>query len=171
MNSHNAPPVIYPLGRSHLQGWLLSVLWFSGLLLMLVWFGVSQQLNWRFLCALVAVVIAGLAAFSGWRNSPIGQLVWDAQSWRWESSSYQTGVAELKLVVVVDFQHLLVIRMENQANARWWLWVERKSKPERWLDFRRAVYSPRKAISPSIRQELKHSEVVSTLSDARLGNP
>ena len=108
--------------------------------------------------ALIAVAVAGAAACHGWKNSPVGQLAWDGQLWRWESPGYQTGVAEQKLVVIVDFQHLLLLRIENQAHASLWLWPERKALPERWLDFRRAVYSPDKAAGKSRHQDLKSVE-------------
>ncbi len=92
--------------------------------------------------ALCVSAMAATAALRGWKNSPIGQLAWDGQFWRWESPGYQTGMAEQELVVLADFQRLLLIRLENQAHAQLWLWVERQAMPERWMDFRRAVYSP-----------------------------
>jgi len=144
--THNAPPVVYPLGRSRLLGVLLLSLWLCGLLLTLAWFlQAADQPAWR--TGLVCVLLAGTAAAAGtgWRNTPVGQLAWDGEVWRWESPGYQAGVAEYSLSVLADFQHVLMLRLENQAHACLWLWVERRSMPERWLDLRRAVYSPRKA--------------------------
>ncbi|MGH8831837.1 MAG: hypothetical protein ACREXV_12200, partial [Polaromonas sp.] len=151
MTTHNAPPVVYPLGRSRFQGWLLLGLWLAGLLLVLLWFCVTRQSDWRMVLALVAVLGAGVAARTGWNNAPAGQLAWDGEVWRWESSSYQTGIAEHELSVVADFQHMLLLRLENHARARLWLWVERRALPERWLDLRRAVYSPRKSPAASLQ--------------------
>ena len=145
MNRHNAPPVVYPLGRSVLLGRLLGGLWLAGLLALLVGCCVNRQLDWRTALAMVAVLVAGVATRTSWNNLPIGQLVWDGDVWRWESASYQTGIAEHELWVIADFQHRLLLRLENQAHASLWLWVEQSAMPERWLDLRRAVYSPHKS--------------------------
>lgn len=103
-------------------------------------------MDWRLFLAATVMILAGLAAYRGWKNSPVGQLAWDGQFWRWEGPGYQSGVAEQKLSVVVDFQILLLLRLENPAHAHLWLWAERHALPERWLDLRRAVYSPQKAV-------------------------
>ena len=92
-----------------------------------------------------SVVGGGLAAYTGWKNSPVGTLAWDGQGWRWESQGYQAGVAEQQLSVIADFQHVLLLRIENQAHASMWLWSERQSAPERWMDFRRGVWSPERS--------------------------
>ena len=91
---------------------------------------------------LAVLLLTGWVAFSGWKSSPLGKLAWDGQSWRWESMGYQAGVTEYQVVVAADFQNMVLLRLENPANARLWLWVERRVSPERWLDLRRAVYSP-----------------------------
>ena len=146
MITQNAPPVAYPLGRSRLQGWVLFVLWFTGFLLLLDSLRVRSEWDWRTLCIFMSVVVAGAAARIGWKNSPIGQLTWDGQLWWWDGPDYQTDVAEQKLAVIFDFQTLLLLRLDSPSTARLWLWVERKDAPDRWLDFRRAVYSPHKAV-------------------------
>ncbi len=92
------------------------------------------------------VVGAGFAALYGWKNSPVGQLAWDGQVWRWEGPGYQVGVAEYDLSATLDFQNLLLLRIENQAHAALWLWAERRALPARWLDLRRAVYSPHRTL-------------------------
>lgn len=145
MTAHNAPPVVYPLGRSRFLGAFLLGLWLCGLLLTLLWFfQTTRQPDWRIALALLCVAGAGAAAYTGWRNAPAGRLAWDGQVWRWESPGYQAGAAEYELSVLADFQRALLLRLENQAHARLWLWVERRGMPERWLDLRRAVYSPRR---------------------------
>ena len=120
----------------------------------------SRSTDWRALVAGAAILSAGLAAFSGWKNSPTGQLVWDGQTWRWESVAYQAGVSEQKLFVIADLQNLLLLRLENQAHVSLWLWVERKALPERWLDLRRAVYSPHKAVSESHKSDFKYAQTL-----------
>ena len=83
-----------------------------------------------------------MAALQGWKNSPVGQLAWDSQVWRWEGPGYQAGLAEYELSAALDLQHVMLLRLENQAHAKLWLWAERRAMPSRWLDLRRAVYSP-----------------------------
>lgn len=158
MSAHNAPPVVYPLRRSHFENWLLLSLWLAGLLLVLLWIYVTRQVNWRTVFALLAVLLAGAAAYTGAKGVPAGQLAWTGEVWRWESVSYQTGTAEYELTVVADFQHRLLLRLQNQAHAGLWLLVERQAAPERWLDLRRAVYSPRRAAVAAPLHDLLHAE-------------
>lgn len=99
--------------------------------------------------ALAAVLAAGTAARLSWNNLPSGQLAWNGEVWRWESASYQTGIAELELSVIADFQFRLLLRLENHARASLWLWAEQRTMPDRWLDLRRAVYSPHKSPATS----------------------
>jgi hypothetical protein len=146
--THSAPPVVYPLGRSRFQASFLLGLWLAGVLLAGFWFLAAPRLDWRLGVVCVCSLIGGWAALSSWRNAPVGQLRWDGQNWCWESPGYQTGVAEQQLFVLADFQHLMLLRIENQAHASLWLWMERRSMPERWLDLRRAVYSPRRTMTP-----------------------
>ncbi len=140
MTTHNAPPVVYPLVRSRFQAVILAGIWFAGLLSVLLWLNAGHSVDWRGFLAAALVVFAGIAAFRGWKHSPMGQLVWDGQLWRWESQSYPTGTAELTLFVIADFQSYLLIKLQNQAHAGLWLWAEQDAFPARWLDLRRAVY-------------------------------
>jgi toxin CptA len=151
LNRHNAPPVAYPLGRSPFLGRLLLGLWLAGLFSVLLWWNVTRQLDWRMALAGFSVLLAGLAARTSWDKLPSGQLAWDGEVWRWESAGYQTGAAEHDLSVIADFQQSLLLRLENPARASLWLWVEQSAMPERWLDLRRAVYSPHK--SPAVLQQ------------------
>jgi hypothetical protein len=158
LSAHNAPPVVYPLGRSRFQVWLLLGLWLAGLLVVSLWVYVVQQVDWRTVLALVAVLASGGAAYTGVKSAPAGQLAWDGEVWRWETLSYQAGIAEYELSVVVDFQHRLLLRLQNQAQSNMWLWVERQAAPERWLDLRRAVYSPQRSTVASSPHDSLHAE-------------
>ena len=115
------------------------------------WGATSQHINWRHFGGFAAVIATGLFALQGWKNSPVGQLVWDGQVWRWEGRGYQASVAEYELFVTIDFQSLMLLRIENQAHAKLWLWAERRAFPARWLDFRRAVYSPHRSLDSLVR--------------------
>ena len=144
MTTHHAPSVVFPLGRSRLLASVLLTFWGAGLALTLLWFSVAQVFDWRFSLAFALVLLAGLSALRGWKNSPSGQLAWDGECWHWESVSYQSGVAEQTVSVVADFQRVILVRTENQAHASMWLLLEQRAMPERWMDLRRALYSPRR---------------------------
>jgi toxin CptA len=132
LTTHDAPPVTYPLGRSVFQASVLAGFWLAGLTAAGAWVYLVRQLDWRIGVCFAFFIVA-----------------WDGQSWRWESPGYQTGVAEHQLSVLADFQGVMLLRIENHAKAGMWLWVERKSFPERWMDFRRAVYSPARGLAAS----------------------
>lgn len=136
----------YPLWRSHLQAWVLSGFWAVAVLLIAAWVLASQFTGWRQLTGIAAVICVGLAACQGWKNAPVGQLNWDGQVWHWEGPGYQSGMAEYELSAALDFQNVMLLRIENQAHAKLWLWAERRAFPARWLDLRRAVYSPHRVL-------------------------
>lgn len=115
------------------------------LLVVGAWVVTSQTIGWRQSAGLAAVAGVGLAALYGWKTSPVGQLVWDGQVWRWESQGDLARVAQYELSVALDFQILMLLRIENAAHAKLWLWAEHRAFPARWLDLRRAVYSPHRA--------------------------
>jgi toxin CptA len=130
----------------------------AGLFSALGWWYVILQLDWRIALAFLSVLMAGVAARTSWINLPSGQLAWNGEVWRWESASYQTGVAEQELVVIADFQRWLLLRLENQARASLWLWAEQSAMPDRWLDLRRAVYSPHRSPSAPAQHDLPLAE-------------
>lgn len=143
----------YPLGRSHWQAKILLGVWLAAAWLVGVLILVSQHMGWRQLAGVAAVIGVDLAAYKGCKNSPVGQLAWDSQVWRWEGPSHQVGVAEYQLLGVADLKNVMLLHIENQAHAKLWLWAERRAFPARRLDLRPAVYSPHRvshgAVSPS----------------------
>jgi toxin CptA len=145
LSKHSAPAVVYPIGRSRSQYWFSWILWLAGLLLVLLWFSSTRRLDWRIGLGCVAVLGSGWALRQGWRNAASGgQLVWDGSCWRWESIKDQTVSGELELSVVADLQRIMVVMLDGGSGRRFWFCPERSAFPERWLDFRRAVYSVRK---------------------------
>ena len=138
---HNAPPVAYPLGRSSLQGcWLLGF-WLAGAAALALCALFTPDSGWRLGLMALAVLAAGCAAVRGWKNSPLGLLHWDGQCWHWESPGGQSDTPVQGLSVALDFQQVLLLRLETGDRAGLWLWAERSSQSERWLDLRRAVYA------------------------------
>jgi len=159
------------LGYSRFLGWLLLGLWLAGSLAVLLSLDATRPLDWRKVLTLAVVLGAGMAVRSGWNNAAVGQLAWNGEVWRWESKGYQTGIAVYELSVIADFQSMLLLRLENQAHARLWLWVERGAFPERWLDLRRAVYSPRKSSARSGRHDLLQAEPLSAVAGSDSVHP
>ncbi len=142
MTVYNAPPVIYPVGRSRFHACLLLGLWLAGAVVTLLWTQSAVLApGGALLAGLLVLCLAGLA-FRVWIQAPEGQLAWDGEVWRWQSASYQAGEATYRLTVGTDLQRVLLLRLENSDRASLWLWVDAARQPDRWLDLRRAVYSP-----------------------------
>ena len=131
--------------RSRLQGLLLLMVWLAGAVVISLWIAAAQEIGWRQALGALSLVFASMLVWKFWKNSPVGHLSWDGQAWFWESKGYALGSAEHTVVVAFDFQALMLLRLDNPARARMWLWAERKTFAGRWMDFRRAVYSPHRA--------------------------
>ena len=156
MNRYNAPPVIYPSGRSLLEADGLVLAWTCGLLTLSGWLLTAGGSAFIFAAVAAVLLVVGVTALRCWRSADHGQLHWDGKCWRWESQAGHTLAQKHKqeqeqeqeqsICVIVDFQSWLLIRMENQSHACQWLWLERKNAPHRWLDLRRAIYAPHRDI-------------------------
>jgi hypothetical protein len=138
---YSAPSVLYPLGRSYFLGGLLLASWLSAAGITLWWWLASADAEWRPLLGCAAMLMAAWVMATGWHRAPVGRLQWDGQRWRWESVVYRSGTPLEPPVVVLDVQFALLLRLDNQAGAVWWLWAERSVLPARWFDLRRAVYA------------------------------
>jgi len=148
---HNAPPVVYPLGRSAFQGWMLLGLWLAGLAVVFLWWQNAVEPGWRQIVALGGVSVAGGAALLGWRQAPAGLLQWDGQDWNWQSEPSREVAPVRSLQVTLDLQRCLLLRASNPDRAGLWLWTERASAPERWMDLRRALYARHRSSSHASR--------------------
>jgi hypothetical protein len=144
---HSAPSVVYPLGRSLVQGLTLLGFWLVGVVVLGLWWATAQATDWRLWFTLAVLLGAGMAAAWSWKNSPAGQLCWDGQVWRWESHAGLSGLPGQQLTVALDLQHAMLLRLENQNRSPLWLWAARSAMPERWLDLRRAVHSTQRGPS------------------------
>jgi hypothetical protein len=113
-----------------------------------LWVLVSSAWGWRFAVALLVAVCTGAAALLSWQNRCSGQLGWDGECWHWDTLGDLPKAEESTLSVIVDVQSGLLLLFETAGNTKHWLWVEQVSQPERWMDLRRAVYSPRREDAP-----------------------
>jgi hypothetical protein len=95
--------------------------------------------DWRAGLLVLCVLGAGMAA---WRGSPGRALsdVLDFDGSRWSirgAGGWQAAGAR----VALDGQSWLLVRMTEPGGACRWVWLERRTMPERWQNLRRAVYS------------------------------
>lgn len=143
--SRRAPSVQYPLRRSRVLGALLLALLFSGAGVVAAW--VSSGARDVVLSAAVALGLwlsaaAGAAHF--WWSQPRGVLQFDGQAWTLgQTTKSFSGPLALSVPpeVLLDLQAHLWVRVLPIGHSSQWLWLERSSQPERWMDLRRAVYS------------------------------
>lgn len=143
--SRRAPSVQYPLRRSRVLGVLLLALLFTGAGVVTAW--VSSGARDVVLSAAVALGLwlsaaAGAAQF--WWSQPRGVLQFDGQAWTLgQTAKSFSGPLALSVPpeVLLDLQAHLWLRIVPSGHSSQWLWLERSSQPERWMDLRRAVYS------------------------------
>ncbi len=145
---HNAPSVMYPVGRCAFQGQGLAVL--AAIVAATLWGWRGAGADMRLWLAVSAGAMLWLVwAWRGWSRSPTGQLQWDAQAaglrstqpgaWFWLDSA---GVAPQPVPgvdVALDLQQRVLLRLSSRSQAPRWIWVEAASDPARWLDLRRAL--------------------------------
>ncbi|WP_439588513.1 hypothetical protein [Hydrogenophaga sp.] len=156
---HNAPSVIYPVGRCRFFAALLLLLALAALVLLFSWhaavndaFGVRRWAGW---IGAGFWLVWGLWAIRSWRRSPQGRLEWDAHApavsltpadgqgaWRWHDQEGGEAVRLSGIELAVDLQMLALLSLPGARRRRCWIWVERWRDPARWNDLRRALHSP-----------------------------
>jgi hypothetical protein len=112
-------------------------------LVLLLWFAggtFAAILAQSFESLLHATVVLCIALFTGvpalwhWKNSPIGLLQWDGETWTWAGDTL-TG----NLRVVIDLQLLVLIRVQTLEGSRQFLWLESRRPSLEWSALRRAL--------------------------------
>ncbi len=142
--SRRPPAVSYPLGRSAAFAVVLVSLLVLGFCALALWSiqgaGTAAPLKcvaWILWC------LAGIGALQCWRAQFCGALHWDGIHW-YLLDLDPNGVSWALSVppdVFLDLQTRLWVSVLPAGRSRIWLWLERSSQPERWMDLRRAVYS------------------------------
>ena len=115
--------------------------WGIGVGVVLFWVLVSPVWGWLSVLAILGAVCAGVTALVSWRTNGSGQLTWDGECWHWDAIGDLFASKESTLSVIADVQSALLLLFETSGSGRRWFWVERVSRPERWMDLRRAVYA------------------------------
>ena len=143
--SRRAPSVQYPLWRSRVLGALLLALLFAGAGVAVAW--VSSGARDAVVSVAVALglwLLAAAGAAHFWWSQPRGVLQFDGQAWTLgQTAKSFSGPLALSVPpeVLLDLQAHIWVRVVPTGHSSQWLWLERSSQPERWMDLRRAVYS------------------------------
>lgn len=138
------PPVSYVLRRSTALAMVLGCLLLAGCSVLAVWSirGAGTS-TWLVFVGWALWVLAVAMALQCWRSQFCGVLRWDGL--HWQLDDLQPSGVPWPLFqapeVLVDVQTHLWICVLPAGRGRVWLWLERSSQPERWMDLRRAVYS------------------------------
>lgn len=143
--SRRPPSVQYPLCRSRALGVLLAAWLLAGgsvLVAWIAWGGRAAHLS--IAVALCFWLPAMAAAMHFWWSQARGVLQFDGQAWTLNRVAPPTSVPltlSAPPEVLLDLQAHLWVRILLVGHPPLWLWLERSSQPERWMDLRRAVYS------------------------------
>ncbi|BEP92824.1 hypothetical protein GmRootA79_12080 [Acidovorax sp. A79] len=144
-SSRRPPAVLYPLRRSRALGCVLAGALLAGAGGLGAWFfrGSGAGSLWPVLAGGGLWLVAAASALHFWVHQLSGAIRWDGQSWALESGQPGDTLAALSASpeVLLDVQSHLWLHARPAGRGRIWLWLERSTQPERWMDLRRAVYS------------------------------
>jgi hypothetical protein len=146
---HSAPSVTCPVGRSRGATRILLILWALGACCAGASCYLLDSAGWRHLLLVLSVVFSGVAAGFSLRRDGAGVLHFDGIHWSLTGADPTRVVRAARVVVALDLQSLLLIRLTEAGRARRWVWLEQRAVPERWRDVRRAVYSRAPAATPA----------------------
>ena len=136
---HQAPAVVWKVARTRFQGVLLLLLGVFALGVHGAWWVHSGDWGLAQLGAAAAGTAAFLSAWRDWRRAPVGHLQWDGWAWSWSGPS---GVVQAAApVVAMDFQYLMLLRLDFPDHGRSWCWVVRAHEPVAWRSLRRALFA------------------------------
>lgn len=156
---HNAPSVIYPVGRCRFVASLLWLLAVASLLMLVLWWATvidpSLAHRWAGWTGTALWLGWGVWAARDWLRSPRGWLEWDAHAplaslapsdgrgaWRWRSAGQGEATSLSRVELAADLQILALVRLQGTGRHPRWTWMEQWRAPARWNDLRRALHSP-----------------------------
>ena len=135
---HSAPSVSYPVGRSRDATRLLSALWVAGACCAGAALYPFDHMGWRQALLIASVLVTAVAARRTLGSTLAVDLVFDGQDW---SLTGPDPRKVSRIAVLLDMQSFMLVRLDEPTQRAHWLWLERRARPERWQDLRRAVYS------------------------------
>lgn len=158
---HNAPPVIYPVGRCAVCAYAFYVV---GVLQLLVMAGAayaSQPIagaRWSWFLAgmvllvwLFANVVVDKRAAKRRAAAPpqsgLRYLAWQHAGpdgvWQIQTQHYGEPVPLLSTFVALDTGSCMLVRVNAPRSGIQWLWLFERDSPQRWLAMRRALMALR----------------------------
>ncbi len=145
---HNAPSVIYPVGRSRYASRLLWTLWGCGAAGALLACVQAPDFGWRSGLLLSSALAAAMAVRRGLARQDEA-VVLDFDGRRWSLGGRAARAAAVARVSL-DLQSLLLVSLDEPGRPARWLWLDRQASPAHWDDLRRALYSqPSMAAAPT----------------------
>jgi hypothetical protein len=155
---HNAPSVVFPVGRCAFQGWLLVALGAVSSAVGTLFLVESDFRNlgvWGWFPGVAGVVgwlLWTAWACLSWLRSPQGTLHWEPRrvaeegakgAWSWTDRNCSEPLTLNSMERVLDLQGSVLLRFSGAGVGPRWAWVERRSSPGRWNDLRRALLASR----------------------------
>lgn len=150
---HNAPSVIFPVGRCALYAGLLGALAALGGLVLAAWWIYAPVPTWAGSMASAVWLMWVAFALGSWRRMPQGRIAWRATErravaampgqWHWLSAACPEGAPIERVELVLDLQVCLLLRLHNADSLTRWVWVERNRDPAHWTELRRALWAAR----------------------------
>lgn len=151
---HNAPSVMFPVGRCTWYGVALVLLCVTGACALLAWFWFEARqarAPWPGLAGAALWLSWTAFAVWTWRQAPAGHLRWSASErddpdaregiWYWHGPTCPEGTALRGVKQVMDLQVLALLHLHEDDASAHWVWVERALDPARWNSLRRALVS------------------------------
>jgi len=145
---HNAPPVVFPVGRfvwGRVLWWAVAALSAAGLI---GWQMQSQAATFRVACAwgFWSLCLAAAAAWAPRQHVSVGSLFWTGEAWFWQAEHALSAQA-VRLTVGLDTGSGLMMwvqSVDDQGRVTGPLrsaWLQADAMPSKWHGFRCAVYS------------------------------
>lgn len=139
------------MGRACGLGWLVVVILAAGLAAIGAWAAsdaAAAESRFRWLVSAIALwSAAACAALHFWLHQFCGSVQWNGYEWllvteNVTSTDRRVGSIRGHPEVLADLQSHVWVCLSTVGGGRLWIWLERSREPGRWLDLRRALYSP-----------------------------
>ena len=108
-------------------------------------FCLSQQWGAPSLVLLLVLVLCMAGVWWGLQQAAKGTLHWDGAHWHWTDTQHK---AVTHVIVIFDWQHLLLLRIECCDGKLLWLWLESRAMDLAWLSMRRALVASQHPLAP-----------------------
>jgi hypothetical protein len=147
---HNAPPVVYPVGRFVVGRWWLVALCLLSAAGLIVWQIQSQVTSFTWWAAWICWGGCGVSAAIWIPRQALteGRLGWSGESWFWQADdASDQPFLDVNISVSLDTGQGLLLwvqPLDEQGKAQGRLrsaWLQAGAMPSKWHGFRCAVYS------------------------------